>query len=412
MQSGNTINLSAHRAERRGAALYGVENRLPDAPLEPGARLDRYLILNRLGGGAMGLVYRARDTELDREVALKVLARPYCQQTEMLQRFRAEAQAQARLRSPHVVTLYSLLELPVASVLVLEYVEGETLEHRLRTRGPLPALEAIAIFDQALRGLAHVHEMGVLHRDLKPGNLFVTATGLVKIIDFSVAKVLDQDIYPTGAMVGTLLYISPEQIRAQPVDERSDIYTLGVSLYETVTGRLPFERPTEYGLMHAHVQEAPPNPRTLAPALPPSLERVILRSIEKDPDRRFRSALEFRAALLKLGLIPNVPLEAVLPANAYGPAPRPLAPRRSGQRVFAGFALDLLLVFVAAALLYALGVYPGRHAAPAAGPVASAAQTSTATPPSRARPKPINPTPPPPAPKRDPYDSLRDAWGR
>ena len=405
MRTGNTVILSDRRAERRAGPAYLVDSGLPDAPLEPGARLDRYLILSRLGGGGMALVYKARDTELDREVALKVLSRPYCHQSEIAQRFRAEAQAQARLRSPHVITLYSLLELPTAMVLVLEYVEGETLEQRLSSGGPLSPPEAVAMFDQALRGLAHVHDMGVVHRDLKPGNLFVTALGQVKIMDFSVAKLIDQDIYPSGSMVGTLLYISPEQIRGCPVDVRSDVYTLGVSLYESVTGRLPFERHTEYGLMHAHVQEAPPRPCDLVSSVPVALERVILKAIEKEPARRYRNALEFRAALLKLGLVPEGFSDPILPANAYGPVPRPATPRRSGKRVLGGFALDLLLVTVVICLLYTLGLYPGRNSASASGPAAT--QTAANAPLARARPRQKSA-----APKRDAYDSLREAWGQ
>ncbi|MBI3899108.1 MAG: serine/threonine protein kinase [Gammaproteobacteria bacterium] len=361
MQIANTVILDDRRAERRGLLTSAHANDTGlDTPLEPGTRLDRYLILSQLGGVGMVLVYRAQDTELDREVALKVLAKPYCQQSEALNRFRNEAQAQARLRSPHVITLYSLLETPNAAVLVLEYSQGETLEQRLKSRGVLPADQAIGIFDQALRGLAHLHEMGVVHRDLKPSNLFITTGGQVKIMDFSVAKLPDHDVYPLGTMVGTLLYISPEQVRGQPVDARSDIYTLGVSLYEAVTGRLPFERHTDYALMHAHVQELPPRPSKLEPSLPPALERVILKAIEKEPERRYRSAAEFRLALAKLGLTHDRLIDTVLPANAYGPVPVLSKSHDSGRRVLAGFAVDLLLVAAACALLYLLGLYPGR----------------------------------------------------
>jgi eukaryotic-like serine/threonine-protein kinase len=366
-----TVVLADRLAERRGVLGAAAENNLPDAPLEPGARLDRYLILSRLGGGGMVTVYKARDTELDREVALKVLGRPYCHQPELLNRFRVEAQIQARLHSPHIVTLYSLLELPHAAVLVLECMEGDTLDHRLRKGGPLSEVEAVHIFDQALRGLAHVHEMGIIHRDLKPSNLFLTTGGQIKIIDFSVAKMPHQDIYPLGTMVGTLLYISPEQVRGRPVDIRSDIYALGVSLYEAVTGRLPFVRTTDYGLMHAHVQDAPASPRELQPSLSPGLARVIMKAIEKDPKNRYRNAQEFRAALLRLGILTDV-MDPALPANAFGPAPLPAAPRHSERRVFGGFALDLLLVATAVSLLYTLGLYPGRNGPPPPEPALAA----------------------------------------
>ena len=427
----STIVLS-HRLSERRAHAHDDSFQLasPHTGFEPGTRVDRYLILNRLGGGSMGQVYRARDSELDREVALKVLARPYCRQPEAVGRFRNEAQAQARLRSPHVVTLYSLLELPIASVLVLEYVEGETLEHQLRTGGPLAAADAIAIFEQALLGLAHIHEMGVVHRDLKPSNLFLGASGQVKIMDFSVAK-LSRDAYPPGTMVGTLLYISPEQISGRHTDVRSDIYALGMSLYETVTGRLPFQRRTDYELMHAQVQEQPQRPCELERSIPAALERVILKSIEKDPDRRYRSAAEFRAALLKLGLTKGRDLTTALPANAYGPPPQPSAARRSGRRVLGGFSLDLLLVAAVCSLLYSLGLYPGRTATapqvaaaapttavktPSARPAAVRVKQAQPMPETRAPARVLTPTPrneptPVPTPARESYGSPKSEWG-
>ncbi len=408
MRTGNTVILGQNVAARRINPAPSAKGPGTDQPFEPGTRLDRYVVLERLGGGGMGQVYRARDTELDREVALKVLARPYCFQPEAINRFRAEAQAQARLRSPHVVTLYSMLELPFAAMLVLEYLEGETLESRLRTGGPLPPHEAIAVFEQALLGLTHVHEMGVIHRDLKPSNLFLTSTSEVKIMDFSVAKLTVRDAYPPRTMVGTLLYISPEQISGREIDLRSDIYALGVSLYEAVTGRLPFERGTDYGLMHAHVQEQPPRPRELVPSLPAGFDRVIMKAIEKEPGHRYRSAEEFRAALLKLDAHAGS-LSASLPANAYGPVPPPRSSRRSGRRVLASFGLDLGLVAAICGVLYALGLYPG-HSAPVEPQ--AAAVTSTPRPAKTSRPiRPKNPPASRPSDSRDPYNTLRRAWG-
>lgn len=391
-----------------------VTRLLGEKPLEPGTHLDRYLILENLGGGGTGQVYRARDTELDREVALKVLGRAQCRQPEALNRFRAEAQVQARLRSPHVITLYSLLELPFAAVLVLEYVEGETLENRLRRTGPLTAEEAIGVFDQALLGLCHVHEMGVIHRDIKPSNLFITSAGQVKVMDFSVAKLTARDAYPPRTMVGTLLYIAPEQISGRDTDVRSDVYALGMTLYEAVTGRLPFQGQTDYALMHAHVQKEPPRPRDFAPTLPLALERVILKAVEKDPGRRYRSAEEFRAALVKLAS-PAQRRGALLPANAYGPA-RPVRSSRLGRRIFASLALDLLLVTAICGMFYALVLYPVQPPsvqAPlaAAAPAQPAAVDSAPAPAQpvrvRARPSVQRPT----DVGKDPYKSLRQAWG-
>ena len=428
MRTGSTIVLTQNQAVRRVYPAPVGAPAVPDKPFEPGTRVDRYLVLDRLGGGGSGTVYLARDTELDREVALKVLSHPQCQQPLALTRFRAEAQAQARLRSPHVITLYSLLELPIAAILVLEYVDGETLEARLRRDGPLAPEAAVAVFEQALLGLEHVHEMGVIHRDLKPSNLFLTKAGQVKIMDFSVAKLNAQDAYPPRTMVGTLLYIAPEQISGRSTDVRSDIYALGVSLYESVTGRLPFERKTDYALMHAHVQERPPQPRDFAPALSPALERVILKAVEKEPAQRYRSAPEFRAALLKAASPLMRSQSASLPANAYGPVPPSGGARRSARRIFAGIALDLLLVAAVGGMLYALTLYPAKNQTvePALATTApmkpvsdtdSAAAAAPAAKPVRVRTNPVpRPRAVPPAPNRAPttkdrYKSLRQAWG-
>jgi eukaryotic-like serine/threonine-protein kinase len=417
MQTGSTIVLKPNIAARRVGAV-GAPG--ADRPFEPGTQLDRYLILERLGGGGTGQVYRARDTELDREVALKVLPRRQHRPSEDLDRIRAEAQAQARLRSPHVVTLYSMLELPSAAVLVLEYVDGEVLDKRLRTLGAMTPNDATAVFEQALLGLAHVHEMGVIHRDLKPGNLLLAATGLVKIMDFSVARLATHDAFPPRTMVGTLLYSAPEQISGRGTDARSDIYAMGMSLYEAVTGRLPFEHQSEYALLHAHVQEQPPRPRDLAPSLPSALERVIMKAIEKEPERRYGAALEFRAALLKAGAGSSRHVTITLPANAYGPAPPPRAQRRSAQRVFAGFALDLILLAAVGAMLLALVLSPAQNPKPAQLTTATTRAKAPKTPavaapepvPARAQPA-RNPGPPPAAGARAPdrYKSLRKAWG-
>lgn len=416
MQTGSTVvlkpNVVAHPASQNATDP-------PERPFEPGTQVDRYLVLERLGGGGTGQVYRARDTELDREVALKVLSRSH-RQPELLNRVRAEAQAQARLRSPHVVTLYSLLELPFAAVLVLEYVAGETLEKRLKTYGPLAAEEATAIFEQALLGLAHVHEMGVTHRDLKPSNLFLATTGLVKIMDFSVARLATQDAFPPRTMVGTLLYSAPEQISGRATDARSDIYAMGMSLYESVTGRLPFEHQTEYALIHAHVQEQPPRPRDLAPSLSASLERVILKAIEKEPERRYRDAIEFRTALLKYGSPAGRRITVSLPANAYGPAPLPRI-HRNARRVLAGFALDFFLIVAVCSLAYGLILHPGKGAATSPTAVKASHAPATERPQVRAQQQPEfipAPTPAPVAPRtparsgsKDPYKALRKAWG-
>jgi serine/threonine-protein kinase len=209
----STVIISGRFTERRAQVSA---TRPDDDPavevLEPGSMVGRYLTLSRVGVGGMGVVYRAHDTELNRTVALKVLPPQLCKHIEYLKRFRTEAQAQARLSSPHIITLYELMEHPAGEILVLEYVEGETLENRLRHYGPMSVSEAIRIFDQALRGVEHIHQMGVVHRDLKPSNIFITRDGVIKLMDFGVARLMDNhDPSQNGIMVGTLLYISPSR---------------------------------------------------------------------------------------------------------------------------------------------------------------------------------------------------------
>jgi serine/threonine-protein kinase len=272
--------------------------------VEPGSTLGSYLIISKIGEGGMGMVYKAHDTTLDRTVALKVLSPHLFRNQEFLNRFRIEAQAQARLNGPNIVTLHSMFEIPGSLVLVMEYVEGQTLEQRLHNEGRLSVASTVWVFEQALLGVERAHRMGIVHRDLKPSNIFITSTHEVKLMDFGVAKILDNKANTqSGSMIGTLMYISPEQIKGHDADFRSDIYTLGITLYQAVTGVLPFEKKTDYEYMTAHLHEQPLPPTALQPAMPQELEDIILKAIEKEPDQRFQNAHEFRKALLKVGMV-------------------------------------------------------------------------------------------------------------
>jgi eukaryotic-like serine/threonine-protein kinase len=432
----NTVILSERFAERRAQT---TGNRTDDDTLHPlkvGERLTRYVILEQLGGGGMGVVYKALDAVLNRVVALKILPPHLARQGDYHARFQAEARTHARLNHPNVVTLYSSLESAAGDVLVLEYVEGQTLGQRLRGRGPLGVEEAVDIFAQALLGLEHIHHAGAIHRDLKPANIFITRDGTVKLIDFGVAKLTDRpDPSQSGTMVGTLLYISPEQINGRETDLRSDIYTTGISLFEALTGRLPFERRTDYALMHAHVQETPPRPKQYQRRLPAELEWVILKAIEKNPDRRFQTAGEFRDALLLAA--PSDHRAARLGTMALR---RALWHNRMARRskLLGGIGFDAFLVATAAAMLIALGVLPlkpnlpvpeplqpvaapvvrtvpaPRHAAPAPRAIARIAKSKPAA--TKPAPKKVVVAAKKPAPKPakkpiDPLAALHQAWG-
>ncbi len=392
----------------------------------PGSKLGPYTITAKIGEGGMGVVFRAEDTLLNRTVALKVLPPHLFRSPEYLERFRIEAQAQARLHSPNVVTLYAMLEDRAGLVLVMEYVEGETLDQRIRAHGPLAVDEALRIFDQALLGVEQAHRLGIVHRDLKPANIFITADRGVKIMDFGVAKLADRKEFTSaGSRIGTLLYISPEQVQGGEADARSDIYTLGTSLFEALTGRAPFLHDGEFALMRAHLEETPPRPGTLRADIPPELEAAVLRAIEKQPRRRYASAADFRKALLgcrrKIRVLPRAP-------QPPAAAPEPLAtiPGRfqsMARRLFARHSLfghlglDLLLVLAIAGLVLFLGLYPRSKPEPdapsAAGAesAASAKGAPAARAPAPSSGKPARDSQPPGSPPKDKYEDLRKAWG-
>lgn len=382
----------------------------------------------------MGVVYRAEDTLLNRTVALKVLPPHLFRSPEYLERFRIEAQAQARLQSPNVVTLYTMLDDPAGLVLVMEHVEGETLEQRIAERGPLPAEEALRIFEQVLLGVDQAHRLGIVHRDLKPGNIFLTRGGPVKIMDFGVAKLTDRKEFTTaGSRIGTLLYISPEQVQGLETDSRSDLYTLGVSLYQAVTGQPPFRHETEFALMRAHLEEPPPPPTAVRPDLPAEIEGVILRAMEKDPEKRFATATEFRKAVM--GCLRTIRLRP-LQSGAASAAPRPkpsiietlksMTRRTSRSRsLFGRLGVELALVGAIVLLALFLGLYPRSKpdSDSSSTRTATPAQSNPATPqrawsapdrPASTKPRPsapAGPGTPPPVKAPDKYEDLRRAWG-
>jgi serine/threonine protein kinase len=279
-----------------------------------GTEIGSYRILEQIGQGGMGVVYKAVDTGLDRFVAMKVLNPDLSRNPELVSRFRAEAKAQANLNHTNLATLYAFLVQDGTAVMVMEYVDGETFAQMIRRRGPIPEQEAVPLFRQALLGIGYAHRAGILHRDIKPSNLMLNKNGLVKVMDFGIAKVMGvQGMTRTGTQLGTLAYMSPEQIQNRNVDIRSDIYELGITLYEMLTGHLPFEGDSEFQIMQDHVYKAPPPPRTYYPYLGEGIERVVLKSIEKNSDARYQTVEHFGAALEHPDLIEPTP--AVHPAD-------------------------------------------------------------------------------------------------
>src|SRR5277367_962492 len=217
-----------------------------------GTEVGSYKILEKLGQGGMGVVYKAVDTGLDRMVAMKVLNPDLSKNPELVERFRSEARAQANLNHTNLATLYAFMVHQGTAIMVMEFVEGETFAQMIRRRGPIPEPEAVPLFRQALLGIGYAHRAGIVHRDIKPSNMMVTTGGIVKVMDFGIAKNLAagaQKKTRTGMTMGTAAYMSPEQILNRDVDFRSDIYSLGVTLYQMLTAHLPFENASDFQLM-------------------------------------------------------------------------------------------------------------------------------------------------------------------
>jgi eukaryotic-like serine/threonine-protein kinase len=251
----------------------------------------RYRIIQRLGGGGMGVVYQAEDMLLGRDVAIKVLRTHLAEDESFRHRFEREGRSAAGLSHPNIVQVYDVGETPEGvPYLVMEYVSGPTLEKILRERGALPEREAVDIAAQVAAALAEAHRRGVVHRDIKPLNILVRPDGTVKVADFGIARAQSgATLVNTGTIVGSAHYVSPEQARGGYVDEKTDVYSLGVVLYEMLTGRTPFQGDTAVAVALKHLQEEVPAPSALA-NVSRRLESVVLRALEKDPARRYPSA--------------------------------------------------------------------------------------------------------------------------
>ena len=288
-----------------------------------GTEIGNYRILEKLGEGGMGVVYKAVDVNLDRTVAIKALNAELTGNPELEQRFRAEAKAQANLNHTNLATLYTLLIEDGRPWMVMEYIEGENFEQMVQRRGPIPALEAIPMFRQALLGIGYAHRMGIVHRDIKPSNMMLNRHGIVKVMDFGIAKVLgSRGLTRTGTQMGTAFYMSPEQVLNQSVDIRSDIYSLGVTLYEMLTANVPFGGDSDYRIMTDHVNTPPPLPTRFYPYIPKGVENAVLKAMEKNPDARFQTVEEFGAALEHPDDFVAVPAVAVAaPAAAVAQSP-------------------------------------------------------------------------------------------
>jgi serine/threonine protein kinase len=296
-------------------ALEVAAKALADAPVPSGTQIGPYRILDFLRAGGMGEVYRARDTRLDRLVAIKFLPRVLAGDTTALDRFRREARAASALNHPHICTLHDIGDFQGRPFFVMELLEGRSLEERIGDK-PIPILELVDVAIQACDALRAAHAKGIIHRDIKPGNISLSINGQIKILDFGLAKLVEEshsttvtttttatEVIPSttrtrpGRLMGTPAYLSPEQARSEEVDARTDIFSLGLVLYEMATGRPTFRGRTSGELIEAILHETPAKPSTLNSAVPARLERIILRTLEKDRRARYQSAHELLADL-------------------------------------------------------------------------------------------------------------------
>jgi eukaryotic-like serine/threonine-protein kinase len=299
---------------------------------EANKRIGDYQILDELGSGGMGRVWRVRNVITDRVEAMKVLLPDLAGRQELAARFQREIKLMASLNHPNIAALRTAFTADNQLYMVMEYVEGTTLADKLE-KGPIPVNDAVNYISQVLSAVSYAHQQHIIHRDIKPANMMLTPQGVIKLMDFGIARAGEErSLTMTGTTMGSLSYMSPEQVKGEATDARSDLYSVGVSLYEFVTGQRPFTASSDYSIMAAHVKEAPKPPVDLHPGLPAALNEIILMAIAKDPGQRFQTADAFRNALSSVPVTPPsldaTPVDSMqaLPNLAGSPAATPARP--------------------------------------------------------------------------------------
>src|SRR5213080_404360 len=257
----------------------------------------RYRIQRKLGAGGMANVYLAEDQELGRRVAIKILNERHANDDQFVERFRREAQNAAALSHPNIVSIYDRGEAEGSYYIAMEYLDGRSLKELIVSRGPAPVGVAVEYARQILSALRFAHRHGIVHRDIKPHNVLVDGEGRVKVTDFGIARAGTSQMTETGSIVGTAQYLSPEQAKGGEVDPRSDLYSLGVVLYELLTGKTPFDGETPVEIAMKHLSTTPRPPSKLRPDVPRELDMVVMRALAKNPDERYQSADEMEADL-------------------------------------------------------------------------------------------------------------------
>ena len=330
----------------------------------------RYRVLRKLGGGGMADVYLCEDRTLGRQVALKVLLQRYHGDANFVERFRREAKAAAGLNQANLVSIYDWGELDGAYYIVMEYVEGETLKEYIRRQGRLSGGEAVRVSLQLLAALEFAHRNGIVHRDIKPQNVMLDREGNAKVTDFGIARAGDSGMTEAGSILGTAQYLAPEQAQGQQVDMRSDLYSVGIVLYEMLTGTVPFKGDSAVTVALKHVNEMAPEPAQLVPGMPYALNQIVLKAIAKDPADRYQTAAQFARDLRSAEIGGPIAAAAFDPAAertslmtapdgatavmAQAPLDQTTSDRRRKRRRWPVVLLIVLLLLVIAAAGYGL----------------------------------------------------------
>jgi serine/threonine-protein kinase len=348
-----------------------------------GEILGNYRILKKLGEGGMGTVYLARDLSLEREVAIKIISPELARNPRLMARFRVEAIAQAKLNHSNITVIHSFDQEKDNYYIVMEFVDGNTLKHVIKEKGKMPLPQAMNIFSQILKAIAYAHSRGVVHRDIKPSNILLTKDQRAKIGDFGIAKVEGiEGLTKMGTTLGSPLYSSPEQLMGKKIDDRTDIYSLGITLYQMVTGELPFKPSTdsEYQVIQEVLKTTIRKPSELDKTIPPEVDAVIMKSLAKALGDRFKGAMEFDTAIKELMI----------------PAPQPAPPKKETTKkkripggpeeakgmpaqkrvIMVALVLGIILVSVVIFLVYSGKNEPGPQTIPS-GPSHNVPQTNT-----------------------------------